>query len=136
MLKRALVKILDSAGFEIRRKQDRLALDLPSELAQIYDRTKPFTMTSLERMTALYDAVRYLEATRIAGDFVECGVWRGGSAMNMALTSIACGNRERHIHMFDTFAGMSEPTTSDVDVHGHGARKKFDKMANGDVNEW
>lgn len=136
MFKQAVRRALDSIGIEVRRKKDRLALDVPPELARIYERAKPFTMTSLERMAALYDAVRYLEANKIAGDFVECGVWRGGSSMNMALTLLECGNRERRLYLFDTFAGMSEPTDADVDVHGRVAQQKFEKLQNGQSNAW
>ncbi len=136
MLKRTVKKALDSIGIEIRRKTDRLSLDIPPELARVWERCRPFTMTSLERMAALYDAVRYLEANHIEGDFVECGVWRGGSSMNMALTLLDCGARERHLYLFDTFAGMSEPTANDVDIHGRVAQGKFDKLANGPVNGW
>lgn len=136
MLKDVLRKALDTAGIEVRRKQDRRSLDLPQEFVEIYELAKPFTMTSIERMAALYDAVRYLEANDIAGDFVECGVWRGGSSMNMALTLRACGNETRHLYLFDTYAGMSEPTVDDIDVHGRVAQTKFEKLNNNGVNEW
>jgi hypothetical protein len=43
-------------------------------------------MTSIERIYALYKAVEYLSVAMIAGDLVECGVWRGGSMMCAALT--------------------------------------------------
>lgn len=136
MIKSAIARALDALGIEIRRKTDRLSLDVSEELGRIWERCKPYTMTSLERMAALYDAVRYLEANRIAGDFVECGVWRGGSSMNMALTLLASGGATRDLYLFDTFAGMSEPTANDVDVHGRVAQRKFDAMATGEVNEW
>jgi O-methyltransferase len=40
-------------------------------------------MASVERMYALYTAVNHVLDNGIAGDFVECGEWRGGSAMLM-----------------------------------------------------
>src|SRR5438874_8505055 len=43
-----------------------------------------FTATSPERMYALLNAVRYVARSEIAGDIVECGVWRGGSMMLIA----------------------------------------------------
>ncbi|MBA3500108.1 MAG: TylF/MycF family methyltransferase [Myxococcota bacterium] len=135
MLTQAVKRALENIGIEIRRKEHSLAL-VPPELARIYERTKPYTMTSLERMAALYDAVRYLEANQIAGDFVECGVWRGGSAMNMALTLLECGSHTRHLYLFDTFAGMSEPTSEDVDVHGRLAQRMFDRSRTGESNAW
>lgn len=41
-------------------------------------------MTGPERLWALLQSVRYLEANEISGDFVECGVWKGGSSFLMA----------------------------------------------------
>ena len=40
---------------------------------------RPWTMTSKEKLFALVTAVRYVVDQEIAGDVVECGVWRGGS---------------------------------------------------------
>lgn len=135
VLRNAVNKALGTLGFEIRRKADP-TLDLSPDLRHIWARCQRYTMTSLERMAALHDAVRYLEANRIGGDFVECGVWRGGSSMNMALTLLALGASDRELFLFDTFTGMSEPTVDDVDVHGRVAQTKFQTMADGDVNKW
>jgi hypothetical protein len=70
---------------------------------------------------ALRDAVDYVLRFEIPGDFVECGVWRGGSMMAVARTLTARGAANRHLHLFDTFEGMSEPTNADVDFHGSSA---------------
>jgi O-methyltransferase len=72
-----------------------------------------YTMTLVPRQMSLISAVRYLCQNRIAGDFVECGVWRGGSSMAMAMTLLQEGSRDRHLYLFDTFEGMTEP--QDVD---------------------
>jgi O-methyltransferase len=71
-------------------------------------------MTSVERLYALYKAVEYVVTARIPGDFVECGVWRGGSLMMMALALVRCGGVGRTLHGFDTFEGMPPPGTRDV----------------------
>ena len=52
----------------------------------LFERVSPYTQTSLERVVALADAVEYVVRRDLPGDFVECGVWRGGSAMTIALT--------------------------------------------------
>jgi O-methyltransferase len=71
-------------------------------------------MTSVERLYALYKAVEYVVAAQIPGDFVECGVWRGGSLMMMALALARCGGVGRTLHGFDTFEGMPPPGARDV----------------------
>ena len=59
----------------------RLPVEATFEDAALIDSLKPFTMTSSERLWSLINAVRHVVDNRIPGDFVECGVWRGGSVM-------------------------------------------------------
>jgi len=73
----------------------------------------PFTMTSVERLWALSQAVRHIVATHVPGDFVECGVWKGGSSLMMARTLCDLDVSDRRIWLYDTFAGMSEPSEPD-----------------------
>jgi hypothetical protein len=71
-------------------------------------------------MYALYAAVRYVASAKVGGALVECGVWKGGSAMLMAQILVdLC--EEKEIYLYDTFEGMSEPTDSDVDLSGNTA---------------
>src|SRR5665213_2796893 len=79
---------------------------------------QPATMTSTDRLYALYEAVRYVVAAELPGAFVECGVWKGGSVMMMAATLLSLGIRDRDIYLFDTFAGMTPPTDKDIDFRG------------------
>ena len=79
---------------------------------------RPASMTSVERLYALYSAVRYVVAAGLPGAFVECGVWKGGSVMMMARALLELGVTDRDIHLFDTFAGMTAPTAEDVDIGG------------------
>jgi len=85
--------------------------------ADLLDLVRPFTMTSEERIFALRDAVVHLVRRSIPGAFVECGVWRGGSAMVIAATLAQLG-AEREVVLFDTFSGMTPPTDADIDLHG------------------
>jgi hypothetical protein len=99
----------------------RLPPDLDGDFSGVFYQCKPYTMTQHERMYALYDAVKYLCAARIDGDFVECGAWKGGSAMLMALTLEQCGEDSRAIYIYDTFEGMSRPSDRDIDFLGNRA---------------
>ena len=83
----------------------------------------PYTMTSTARVHALIRAVRYIVSNDIPGDMVECGVWKGGSVMAMALTLLGLHNRQRNLYLFDTFAGMTPPGREDVDYLGRPARE-------------
>jgi len=88
-------------------------------------RVRPYTMTSIERVSALAAAVRYVVRARIPGDFAECGVWRGGSVMAMALTLLELGN-VRDLYLFDTFEGMTTPGERDVTYAGVSATELLD----------
>lgn len=88
---------------------------------KIFQQCKPYTMTSIERMYALYNAVKYVIQNNIEGDFVECGVWRGGSSMMIALTLKSMNISDRQLFLYDTYEGMSEPTENDIDFRGGNA---------------
>jgi O-methyltransferase len=78
-------------------------------------RVEELTVTSMANRWALVQAVRYLNAARIEGDIVECGVWRGGSSILAKLTHAdADASMPRRFILFDTFAGMTKPEPVDV----------------------
>lgn len=75
-----------------------------------------YTMTSPQRLWSLLGAVRHVVNLDLPGDFVECGVWRGGSVMAMASELQRIGVTDRRIWLYDTFAGMTDPTSEDVEA--------------------
>lgn len=95
--------------------------DIPPLDIEMIRSVAPYTMTSVERCYHLIQAVRYLESNRIAGDIVECGVWRGGSMMLAAQTLMELGSAERSIYLYDTFDGMPPPGHADVHPSGKAA---------------
>ena len=99
----------------------RLA-DLTDSEKEILEKVEPYTMTSPERLISLIRAVDYIIENGIEGDFVECGVWKGGSAMAMACTLQKHRISNRHIFLYDTFEGMSEPTSLDRSLDGNPAK--------------
>lgn len=94
-------------------------------------------MTSPERVNSLINAVQYVVKNRIDGAFVECGVWKGGSSMAMALTLNRLGSEKRDLYLYDTFSGMSAPTDVDISIFGKAAHKKFSETSiSDDVSDW
>jgi len=59
----------------------------------------------------------------IEGDFVECGVWRGGSTMAAIDTLMKVNDKTRSIYLYDTFEGMSAPTKHDRALTGKTAQE-------------
>jgi hypothetical protein len=107
---RALRAIVFPFGYDVRRSA---VSTVDPSIREIVNRVRPFSMTSDERLLAVCDAVDYVTRFDIAGDFVECGVWRGGSTMAAALAFRASGDCTRRLYLFDTFDGMTAPTESD-----------------------
>ncbi len=96
--------------------------DAEPEFLALAERVRAFTMTSFERMYALYKAVDYIDRAGISGDIAECGVWRGGSMMVVAHTLLARGHTDRDLYLFDTYEGLPRPDeTKDVDLWGNRA---------------
>lgn len=58
---------------------------------------------------SLYNTIKYCKYiidNKIDGDFVECGVWRGGHAILAAKIFELYGAR-KNVYLFDTFEGMT-----------------------------
>ena len=104
------------------------------------DKFAPYTMTvkrGLEPSYSLYKAVQYLVENQIPGDFVECGVWRGGSVILIALALAHFGDIDRKIFLYDTFTGMTKPDEQDVDWDGRNLKKKWEKDSSQSENfQW
>lgn len=132
-LKNWIAQAADRFGYSITRKS--LPPDMGVEFIELYQRCSPFSMTSIERMFGLYTAVAHIAKRGIPGDFVECGVWQGGSAMMMA-SALSRFGVERKIWLYDTFSGMTEPTSRDMDFGGEAALGKWQERLDTDGNQW
>jgi len=94
-------------------------------------------MISRERCYSLYKSTEFA-ANNLEGDFVECGVWKGGASMIIALTLLQEGKTDRKLYLYDTFEGMSEPTDKDTHVYEKNltAQSLWSKNNKADHNEW
>jgi O-methyltransferase len=93
-------------------------MDFGEEFGSLLREVGPYTMTSPERVHALWEAVNYVVERPVAGAIVECGVWRGGSMMAVARTLLRRDRRDRHLYLFDTFSGMVPPGELDERFDG------------------
>jgi len=108
----------DASGYNARSELK----DIEASFFPVYEGCRRFSMTSAERMYALYKSVHYLIDAGISGDFVECGVWRGGSMMVVAHALLEKGVKDRHLYLFDTYEGLPKPDENkDVDIWGNRA---------------
>lgn len=117
-----------AAGFDIRRRRKATRLNIPDEelyqplfspwrsgaFAAEYARISSWTLVSEERCYVLASLAS--QATHLDGEFWECGVYRGGTAMMFAERLSSTGATLR---LFDTFEGMPE-TNAARDLHKAG----------------
>ena len=134
MIKASVLRLFNSLGYQVIRSNTGYT---PQELA-VMEKVKGFTSSSPERMTGLLNAIKYLVINKIEGDIVECGVWRGGSMMAAAYALQELGDTSRHIHLFDTYEGMTPPTEKDVTFTGEKADDilKHTPKREGPGNTW
>ena len=127
IIKTRIRPLIQKLGFDIVRHHQKgvYPSDFSEENIEICDIVKRFTMTSPERVNALISAVHYVVKNKIDGAMVECGVWKGGSIMAMALTLKNLGDESRELYLYDTFSGMSAPTDVDVSIDGEKADDTF-----------
>lgn len=88
-------------------------IEKDEQFTGIYSKVKEYTLVGIERSYALYKAVKYIVDNKIPGDFVECGVWRGGSCMLISYILMQYNIKDRKIWLYDTFAGMAKPGIED-----------------------
>jgi hypothetical protein len=134
-----LKRVLNAAGLDLVRylgETDRIPFpDISPEDLETVRVVGPYTMTSAKRIHVLCEATRYISQTRIPGDIVECGVWKGGSMMAVARTLLGEGDRKRDLYLFDTFEGMTDPTGHDVTADGETATALLNSTARSEDRE-
>jgi len=107
----------------------------PEELAfitKVY--SESLTMTSFECLTTLAIACKYIQDSGINGDFVEAGVWRGGSSI-VAKRML----KNRRFFLYDTYQGMTKPSDFDFRVGSGDAsttKAKWTENQKQSHNEW
>jgi hypothetical protein len=83
----------------------------PSTYA-LFRSVTPYTMVNSFKLRNVWELARAADNRRLAGAFVECGVWRGGAAALMAY-SAKIAKSERLTWLFDSFEGLPEPSARD-----------------------
>lgn len=134
-------KFIRNRQKDYKHSQDLKNFTFPVELSvreieiikYIYN--EKITMVGLPRMVSNVLATKYILDNTISGDFVECGVWKGGSILLVKMI-LEEYKSNKNVWLFDTFKGMTEPTEIDRSPRGILAIEKFNRSKNEDHNEW
>lgn len=109
--------LLAAAGYQLQKIPDleKLAVELDDIDVEVINHVfeKGYTLTSLPRLVNTLKACRYALDNELGGDFVECGVWRGGNGI-LAKKVFQYLGSDKRVWMFDTFEGMTRPTAFDI----------------------
>ena len=137
-MKKGILKLIKRFGYNIQKINAPVVFpDMDKDFFELAKQCKPYTMTSTERLYSVYKSVEYCIINNIKGDFVECGVWKGGSSMMIALSLLKNNVTDKKIYLYDTFEGMSEPTENDVNYANHKAEKKYQETLNEGIgSDW
>ena len=86
-MKKIILNFLKKLGYKVQKiNKPEFFVDMDKDFFALAEKCKPHTMTSTERLYSVYESVEYCINNNIEGDFVECGVWKGGSSMMIALS--------------------------------------------------
>lgn len=86
--------------------------------ALLFIAVRPYTMLPYGRLNQLYYLAERCNIENIPGAFVQCGVWKGGSAA--VLAALRC---HRVLWLFDSFEGCPNPGDWDIPTRNMPARR-------------
>jgi O-methyltransferase len=102
MIKESIKRLLNFSGLEIKRYNKQF-----DQYKNLYLKYESFTMVPEDSFVSNIELCSKFRD--IKGDYVECGVWRGG--MSAAISEILPMNKR--IHLFDSFEGL--PMAKEID---------------------
>ncbi len=114
-IKEFFKKFLNSFGFVIINKNQKI-IELSDKDHELLNLIKDYSMTTEIRMYNLLQSLKQIKHKNIPGDYVECGVWRGGNIMLIKKFLENENIDDKKIYAFDTFEGMPEPDNNDFDI--------------------
>ena len=94
-----------------------------------------YSMMNSKRLWNIFHCSESVLNENIEGDFVECGVFKGGGIILMSAI-IEYNKKQKKVWAFDTFEGMSKPDENDKDYSGEDAMIHWKVFNNKEFNKW
>ena len=101
--------MLESFGIHVRKLTPH---ELFLKSKPIQNLVKPNTMLSQKGLLNILESIDLIHRNKIAGAFVECGVWKGGGVALAALYANSISDIALDLHLFDSFSEICEPNAS------------------------
>jgi len=116
LIKNQIKIFFNKFGYELINKNQKIA-ELSKKDKELIDAVSKYSMTPQIRIFNLIQSLRHLKHNNIKGDYVECGVWKGGNLLLFKkFLEAENQNEKKSIYAFDTFEGMTEPDKNDYDL--------------------
>lgn len=127
---KSLVPPIVIAGFRALSPKNFLRRNLPDkefyrplfcpwlgygDFGEIFTAVSRHTLVSSDRVWVLYSLAK--QALHVAGEFWECGVYKGGTAL--VLAKVVSKTKGKKLRLFDSFEGMPA-TDPNLDYHNEG----------------
>ncbi|MDP4285616.1 MAG: TylF/MycF/NovP-related O-methyltransferase [Bacteroidota bacterium] len=120
-------------GYRLTRIEKHISIsnlfdgyDYATEGTKAIEICRTHSMMPKVNLQTLFEQAVYCEKNGIAGDFVECGVWKGGAVGVMAIANMKFGKQRRNLHLFDAFDDLCEP---DPQIDGKKALSDMKRLA-------
>ena len=94
---------------------DKIPVEASAAERDLMNTCHSFSMTGNLRMWSIIQAMKHIKHHGIAGDLVECGVWKGANLVLMQNILEQIGLVNKKIFGYDTFDGMSDSSEFDID---------------------
>jgi hypothetical protein len=113
-IKRSILKACDMAGYKLVKPVNSADREEGKDWP-----VSVLTMVGQKRMDNIQFCSETVLKEQIPGDFIEAGVWRGGSCIFMRGILKAYGEDHRSVWVADSFEGLPKPTTKADLAIGH-----------------
>ena len=114
IIKNIIHKLLALINLRLERITNYFPVETDNYEKKIISTCLKFSMTNEIRMSALVGSFKHIFHNNIPGDFVECGVWRGGNLILLQKLQEKY-SLNRKIFAYDTFSGMPNAGPNDYD---------------------
>ena len=131
MINKFVNKYLSKLGYEFKKHSKDVIEEMTPEENLMIEKSLGYSMTTKVRMWSLLNSINYVSNNNIKGDFVECGVWKGGNLILYQLLNQK-KNLNKKIYGYDTFEGMPLPSKYDLKYDGRSALHEYKKREKSD----
>ncbi len=125
--KKLIINSLNKMGYSLLNNNQKI-VELKKSDKDLIDLISIYSMTPKIRIYNLLQALRHLKRKNIEGDYVECGVWKGGNVLLLKKFLENEEKKERKIYAFDTYEGMTAPDKNDFEISNNNFASQLLKM--------